>query len=287
MENLTPTHQQMTRGTTTLHYWLAGPTDRPLVVFTHGGGVDHRMFEEQLAAVAKEYRVLLWDVHGHGQSQPLGMGGVFSLRTIVEDLLAIVDLLGYQQACFVGQSVGGYISQEVAFLYPERVLALVVIGGYCLSMQIPQFLNQRMQRGSDNIPLSEFKQLIAAAAGIRPEVKAYAEEACAPIETWLAMRKAIPSFFREDENYRLPMPLLLTHGAQDALPEIREQASIWARHEPNCHYVVVPDAGHCVNQDNPEFFNQVLLAFLHQHIPPLPLNDSSKGSPSSLKEIHE
>ncbi len=266
MENLTAEHQQVTRGTTTLHYWLAGPTDRPLVVFTHGGGMDHQMFEAQLTLVAREYRVLLWDVHGHGQSQPLGMGGVFSLHTVVDDLLAIVDQLGYQQACFVGQSFGTYISQEVAFLYPERVVALVVIGGYCLTMGIPQSLSLRVQRGTDSIPFSEYKQFLADMVGIRPEVKAYAQEVCAPIETWLAMRKAIPGFFHEEVDYRLPMPFLLTHGAQDALKEVKEQAPIWAQREPNCRYIVIPDAGHNANQDNPEFFNQVLLTFLHHHL---------------------
>ncbi len=267
MEDLTAEHQQIKRSNTTLRYWLAGPVGHPLVVFTHGGGMDHRMFETQQALVAKEYRVLFWDMHGHGQSQPLGMGGIFSLQTVVDDLLAIVDHLGYQQACFVGQSVGSYVSQEVALLYPERVLALVVIGGYCLTMGMPPSLSSLVQRGIDNVSFSEFKQSMVAIVGIRPEVKAYAQAAFAPLETWIAMRKAIPGFFHEEAGYQLPMPFLLTHGALDALPEIKEHASIWAQREPNCRYVVIPDAGHNANQDNPEFFNHALLAFLHQHVP--------------------
>ena len=86
MSNLTITHHQIARSTT-LHYWLAGPTDRPLVVFTHGGRMDHRMFEPQLADIARHYRVLLWDMHGCGQSQPMGMGGVFSLYGVNESSL--------------------------------------------------------------------------------------------------------------------------------------------------------------------------------------------------------
>lgn len=266
MPNLTITHHQMVRSGTTLHYWLAGSADRPLVVFTHGGGMDHWMFEPQLAAVAERYRVLWWDMHGHGESQPLGMDSVFSLRTVVDDLLAIVDQLGYQQACFVGQSVGSYVSQEVAFLYPERVLALVVIGGYSLTMGMPPSLSSLMQRGIDNVSFAEFKQFVVDAVGIRPEVKAYAEDACAPLETWVAMRKAIPGFFHEDAGYRLPMPFLLTHGAQDALEEIKEHAPRWAQRALDCRYVVIPDAGHNANQDNPEFFNAVLLEFLTQNV---------------------
>src|SRR5690349_19865722 len=145
MEGLVAAHYRMVRSGTTLHYWVAGPIDRPLVVFTHGEGIDHRMFVPQLASVAREYRVLLWDIHGHGQSQPLGMNGVFSLRTVVEDLLALLDQLGYQQATFVGQSLGAAISQELAFLYPERVTALIVIGGTSLTMPVSVRRDLRMQ----------------------------------------------------------------------------------------------------------------------------------------------
>ena len=267
MQNFTITHHQIARSSTTLHYWLAGPTDRPLVVFTHGGRMDHRMFEPQLADIARHYRVLLWDMHGCGQSQPMGMDGIFSLRTVVDDLLAIVDQLGYRQASFVGQSFGAYISQEIAFLYPERVTALVVIGGFCITMTMPPALRQG-QGGVSNMSPAQYNQFIADMVGIRPEVKAYALEASAQVsqETGLATRKALPGFFHEEVGYQLSLPFLLTHGAYDALDGIIQQAPVWAQREPNCRYVVIPNAGHAANQDNPEFFNAILLEFLAQNV---------------------
>jgi pimeloyl-ACP methyl ester carboxylesterase len=228
------------------------------------------MFEPQLADIARHYRVLLWDMHGCGQSQPMGMGGVFSLRTVVDDLLAIVDLLGYRQASFVGQSFGAYVPQEIAFLYPERVTTIVVIGGFCVTMEMPPALRQGIeQRGVSSVSSAEYKQFITDMVGIRPEVKAYALEASAQVsqETELATRKAMPGFFHEEVGYQLPMPFLLTHGVYDALNGIIQQAPIWAQREPDCRYVVIPDAGHAANQDNPEFFNAVLLEFLSQHVP--------------------
>jgi pimeloyl-ACP methyl ester carboxylesterase len=66
------THQLVTtqlvleREGCTLHYWLAGPKDRPLVVLTHGATMDHRMFVAQVAALAPHHRVLTWDVRGRG-----------------------------------------------------------------------------------------------------------------------------------------------------------------------------------------------------------------------------
>ncbi|SRR5437868_4224366 len=55
----------------TLRFWLTGPAERPLIVFTHGAGIDHREWEDTLTLVAQELRVLCWDVRGHGQSAGL------------------------------------------------------------------------------------------------------------------------------------------------------------------------------------------------------------------------
>jgi pimeloyl-ACP methyl ester carboxylesterase len=264
MDDIVTTHQQIIRGTGTIHYWLAGPVGRPLLVFTHGGLLDHRMFDAQLAAVASEYRVLLWDMRGHGQSQPLDSENVLLLRTIVGDLLAIVDQLGYERACFIGQSLGSNVTQELAFLHPERVSALVLIGGYCITTKAPPALEQRRQQSRINdVTAADLKEYIANVATIRSEVKAYILEACASPETWSILRRSAPTFFHEEPNYHITVPFLLTHGDQDALTDVVQQAPLWAQREPKCRYVVIPDAGHNANQDNPEFFNRVLLDFLH------------------------
>src|SRR6266542_2616348 len=122
-----------------LHYWVGGPEGKPLVVFTHGLCVDHRSWKYQVPVVAKAYRVLTWDVRGHGLSQPVGEP--FNLPLAVEDLLALVDQLGYDKAVFVGHSNGTYIHQELAFRHPERVTALVIADGTCITWPHSAFEN--------------------------------------------------------------------------------------------------------------------------------------------------
>lgn len=110
-----------------LRYRLAGPPDRPLVMFTHGAGVDHRDLQDQAARLADRYRVLLWDVRGHGQSRPTR--APFTLDEAVADTRALLDAAGYQQqvvgtsrtsqVVLVGHSMGGNIAQEIAFRHPE------------------------------------------------------------------------------------------------------------------------------------------------------------------------
>src|SRR5262245_62124760 len=93
-----------------LHYWLGGDEKRPLIVLTHGATGDHRQFDAQLHILTDKYRVLTWDMRGHGKSQPIGAD--FTVPRAVDDLLAILDTIGIQQAVFIGQSTGGYVIQE-------------------------------------------------------------------------------------------------------------------------------------------------------------------------------
>jgi len=71
-----------------------------------------------------------------------------------------------------------------------------------------------------------------------------------------------------DPEYRLPVPTLLIHGDGDRIGDIVGSTRGWAAREPLADYVVVPDAGHVSNQDNPEAFNAALTAFLAEALRP-------------------
>ncbi len=262
--------QVLERAGCPIHYWLAGPQDRPLVVFTHGSLVDHHMFESQVPVIAQEYRVLTWDVRGHGQSQPIGE--TFSIREAAEDLIALLDQLGYAQATFVGQSLGGIITQELVFLHPERVRALAVIGGMCNTLKLSALEKLALQASPLLlllIPDNVRKRQSARSFAIKPEVQAYLYEASRqiPEKNVITVSTETTRCLRYEPGYRITQPLLLTHGKYDILEKLTKSISTWAARDPHCRYVAIPDAGHCANQDNPEFFNRVLLDFLHEHAP--------------------
>ena len=69
------------------------------------------MFNAQVEAFVSDYRLLVWDARGHGQSQSIG--AAFSLEHCAQDMLAILDELGVAQAILCGQSPGGYIAQHI------------------------------------------------------------------------------------------------------------------------------------------------------------------------------
>lgn len=264
------TEQVLERGGSRLHYWLHGPADRPLVVCTHGATMDHRMFDAQIAALVPEYRVLSWDVRGHGRSQPLGAS--FSIRGAAADLLAILDQLGVAQAAFVGQSMGGSIVQELVFVAPQRVAALVLIGCACTTLPISAGEAWALQM---SLPLlgmyseRRLRQQIARRTAITPAVRAYALDACSQVskQNFLTIWAGLTRCLHYEPGYRIRQPLLLTHGAHDDLGNFRKLYPAWAARDTNGRFVVIPDAGHNANQDNSSFFNALLLAFLREHLP--------------------
>ncbi|CAN5793572.1 alpha/beta hydrolase [soil metagenome] len=255
-----------------IHYWLSGPEDAPLVVFSHGAMMDHRMFDAQVLAVAQRYRVLTWDMRGHGRSRPLGsIGEGLLMGDLVQDLVALLDHLGYDEVCLVGQSLGGHLAQEMVFYYPERIEALATIGASCSTIKQP-----KLGRAALHVtpllfklwPEEHLRRQIADNTAVTPEAQAYAFEAMRQLtkEDIMKIWNAVTTMLHHEPGYRIEHPLLITHGDQDEVGNIKKISPKWAERDPHSRYVIIPDAGHNANQDNPDSFNRVLLEVLDQYL---------------------
>jgi 3-oxoadipate enol-lactonase len=258
-----------------IHYWTTGPADGPMVALTHGATLDHEMFAPQRAVLAAAgYQVLTWDMRGHGLSKP--MGTPFTLQVATDDLIAILDELGRDTATVVGQSFGGFVSQEIVFRHPERVRALGLIGCTDLSREP----SRRMQVASRLLPrllplfsVESFRRRTVQDLGTRDDVKRYGYAATGRLSkaefttVIMAGVACLASSSSYGSNYTIPRPFLLTHGEHDRANRgvYPREAPRWAMKEPNCTYRVVPAAGHTANLDNPEAFNEILLKFLDRH----------------------
>jgi 3-oxoadipate enol-lactonase len=96
----------------------------PAVVFSHGFLMDQTMFDQQVAELAPEYRVITWDERGHGGTRA---PGPFTYWDSAADVLALLDQLGVERAVLAGMSQGGFLSLRAALTAPDRVRALVLI----------------------------------------------------------------------------------------------------------------------------------------------------------------
>lgn len=256
------------RSGSALHYWVGGDQGRPAVVFLHGATMDHRMFNAQVPAVLADHRVLVWDARGHGQSQPFGIDRL-TINHYVDDLLAVLDDAAIGRAVLVGQSMGAYLAQHVLLRAPERVGGLAVIGATPIAVGVSwaDYVALQVAARSFGVwPLAHLRRSMAKATAERPDVQAYALEAMSVIaqpDLVRIFRAVATAVSREGfSDLRIDVPFLLTHGEHDGTGNIRKDAPPWAASDPRIDYVVIPDAGHNANQDNPAALNRALLRLL-------------------------
>jgi pimeloyl-ACP methyl ester carboxylesterase len=98
---------------------------RPLV-WSHGFACGARMWQPQVEWFAERYRVITYDVRGHGASEVPPDPAAYSQPHSVADLRALLEHLGLEQPCVGGLSMGGNIALNLALAHPGRVAGLII-----------------------------------------------------------------------------------------------------------------------------------------------------------------
>lgn len=114
---------------TALYYEAAG-RGTPLL-FIHGQGLTHAMFQPQIEYFKSFYRVIAVDLRGNGQSGKLQVPDDQVIETQCEDLSLLLGYLGIRRAVLIGADYGGILAQRFAYLYPDQVCALIVADSTC------------------------------------------------------------------------------------------------------------------------------------------------------------
>jgi 3-oxoadipate enol-lactonase len=105
-------------------YRLEGPSGAPVVTLTHPLGVTLALWDDHVAALTNRYRVLRYDVRGHGGSET--PPGPYTLDQMARDLFDLLDSLAIAETHFVGVSMGGLIGMTAALTHPSRIKSLVL-----------------------------------------------------------------------------------------------------------------------------------------------------------------
>jgi len=108
-----------------MHYEDAGARDGKAIVFSNSLGTDFRIWDNLLGYLPSNLRVIRYDKRGHGLSE--ATPGPYAMKTLAEDLAALLDHLDVKGAAVVGLSVGGMVAQGLASLRPDLVSALVLM----------------------------------------------------------------------------------------------------------------------------------------------------------------
>ena len=107
-----------------IYYELAGPEQAPVLMLSNSLGTSLEMWQPQMAEVAKDFRILRYDTRGHGRSSV--SPGPYSIDQLANDVLALLDRLGYSKVLFCGLSMGGMIAMSLAMKAPQRLSKIVL-----------------------------------------------------------------------------------------------------------------------------------------------------------------
>lgn len=230
-------------------------SDGPAVVLTHGAGMDHTMWEEQAVALTDaDYRVILWDMRGHGEST-LAPQARFTAADALEDLAALLKQCRVDRAVLVGHSLGGNLSQAFVRSHPDRAAGLIVVDATWNTGPLSRLERFALRLAAPSlalIPARTLPRLMARASAITPSAIRRTQRVFArmPKRRFLEVWTATVSFVDPDPEYRAPVPLALVRGAEDRTGNIATAMPRWA-HAENIVEHVIPDAGHVVTWDAP------------------------------------
>jgi pimeloyl-ACP methyl ester carboxylesterase len=127
----------------TIHYRIAGFDDagsetRPTLLLVHGMAGSSRTWREVMGTLGQTHRVVAPDLIGHGQSDtPLGDYSLGAHASGLRDLLGALDI---ERATIVGQSLGGGITMQLAYQYPELCERLVLVSSGGLGREVTWIL---------------------------------------------------------------------------------------------------------------------------------------------------
>ena len=131
-------------------YGICGPTDAPVITFIHGLGLNRNIWQEYAAQLARSYRVLTYDLYGHGESADPPSKPDMTLFS--EQLIGLMNELDIARCAAIGFSLGGMINRRMAIDHADRISALVI-------------LNSPHERGDEAQALVEQRALDSAAGG--------------------------------------------------------------------------------------------------------------------------
>ena len=99
-------------------FTISGPTGAPVVTLIHGLGLNRLIWDKYIAQLAQSYRVLTYDLFGHGESAVPPVKP--SVTLFSEQLIALMDELDISHCVAIGFSLGGMINRRLAIDHPDR-----------------------------------------------------------------------------------------------------------------------------------------------------------------------
>lgn len=242
----------------TIRYEVSG--EGPAVLLTHGYSSTGRAWADQHRALGDAYRVISWDMRGHGETESPDDLALYSHDLTVDDMRGLLGHLGVERAVVGGLSLGGTMSLAFYRRYPSMVRALVICDsgpGYRNAEARAEW-NRRAEARAAGLEARGLEVLSGGSRDMREAIGRHrsARGLAHAARGMLTQRDAAII----DSLPDIRVPTLVIVGDQDT--PFLAPSEYMAKKIPGARLEVIAGAGHSSNLDQPETFNRVVRAFL-------------------------
>ncbi|MGV8025300.1 MAG: alpha/beta fold hydrolase [Anaerolineaceae bacterium] len=235
------------------------------VVCIHGYPLDHSIWKPLVSYLETKTQVILPDLRGHGKSP--APAGPYTMQEMAEDILDLIDTLGFSQVLMVGQSMGGYIALQFARFYPERLLGLVLVASHPYPDD-PEKKKKRydtIQKVKEEGVVKALEEFPLCLSSV-PEIQEYTRKIINSTCTTGVMGSLQAMAERIDHsdilsNAEYPTAVIL--GQQDSFVPQAQIKQMQAQF-PKTKFSVLENTGHMLMMEEPQAVSALLLEIVNQ-----------------------
>ncbi|MBC7522051.1 MAG: alpha/beta fold hydrolase [Sandarakinorhabdus sp.] len=246
----------LNRNGVNIHYEVHG--SGPTLLLSHGFSATSAMWSGQIGALSATHRLVLWDMRGHGQSDYPNDPAAYSEEETVADMAAILDAVDAPTAIIGGLSLGGYMSLAFYARHPERATALLIIDtgpGFKQDSGRAAW-NERSLGTAARLEAEGLGQLSSASAERRQSKHRNAQGLAHAARGMLTQRDATVIHLLP----HIKVPAMVLVGSRDT--PFLAATDYMAAKIPGATKIIIDDAGHAANIDQPAAFNAAVTKFL-------------------------
>lgn len=244
-----------------LQYRIDGPDDAPVLVLGPSLGATWHMWDRQVADLSAEWRVVRYDLPGHGgaPAEPAE-----SVADLADRLLATLDAIGVQRFGYAGCSIGGAVGLDLALRRPDRVGSLALVAASPRFGTADEFRRRGVIVRTNGLepvalaaPAAWFTDAFAAA---QPAIVDWAVQMVRTTDPacYIAACEALATFDVRAELGRVAVPALVLVGAEDQVTGPAEARTLVAG-IPDARLALVPGAGHLAPVEQPAAVTDLLV----------------------------
>lgn len=244
-----------------------GEGEGPWLILAHSLATHRGLWQPQIAALRDHFRILSFDMRGHGAST--APEGAYSFEQLAADVVGLMDALKIEAASYVGLSIGGMVGQFLGLLAPQRFERLVLAG---VSSHIPAagaaLWDERIATVRDQgmevmVDATLERWFTPSFRAAQPELMARVGEMirATPVAGYIGCGRALQTLDITARLAAITTPTLVLAGAEDTGTPVAASRTV-AESIPGARFETIPAASHLACLEQPEAFNRLLLEFL-------------------------